>query len=96
VLGNIPMSRVKSYKIIDKKGGKRIIIDVQDDQGFGRNNVIYINGSHSHSRPPRGNGHQKEMKVIIDSGDDEGAIVKPDNPTPPAEPKKSDSNTPKI
>jgi len=30
VLGNIPMSRVKSYKIIDKKGGKRIIIDLDN------------------------------------------------------------------
>lgn len=96
VLGNIPMSRVKSYKIIDKKGGKRIIIDVQDEQGFGQNNVIYINGNHSHSRPPRGNGHQKEMKVIINSGDAEGAVEKPESPTSPAEPKKSENNTPKI
>lgn len=30
LLGDIPMSRVKSYKIQDKKNGKRIIIDVED------------------------------------------------------------------
>ncbi len=30
VLGDIPMNRVKSYKIIDKKGGKRIVIDIED------------------------------------------------------------------
>jgi hypothetical protein len=96
VLGNIPMSRVKSYKIIDKKGGKRIIIDVQDGQDFGQNNVIYINGGHLHAHPPKGNGHQKEMKVIIHSGDDEGAAEKPESATPPSEPKKSESNTPKI
>ncbi len=96
VLGNIPMSRVKSYKIIDKKGGKRIIIDVQDAQDFGRNNVIYINGRHPHSPHQRGNGHNKEMKVIIHSGDDEGAAEKPESATPPAEPKKSENNTPKI
>jgi|GEM_PF-681910 hypothetical protein len=88
VLGNIPMSRVKSYKIIDKKGGKRIIIDVQDAQDFGRNNVIYIKSRHPHSPPPRGNGHNEEMKVIIHSGDNEGAAEKPESATPPAEPKK--------
>jgi hypothetical protein len=96
VLGNIPMSRVKSYKIIDKKGGKRIIIDVQDGPDFSGNNVIYINGRNSHARPPRGKGHQKEMQVIIQSGDDEGAAVKPESATPPAPPKKSESNSPKI
>jgi len=96
VLGNIPMSRVKSYKIIEKKGGKRIIIDVQDGPDFSGNNVIYINGRNSHSRPPRGNGRQKEMKVIIQSGDDEGAAGKPENATPPAPPKKSENNAPKI
>ena len=31
VLGDIPMSKVKSYKITDKKGGKRIVIDIEDD-----------------------------------------------------------------
>jgi hypothetical protein len=30
LLGDIPMSRVKSYKIQDKKNGKRIIIDIED------------------------------------------------------------------
>jgi len=36
------------------------------------------------------------MKVIIHSGDDEGAAEKPESATPPAEPKKSENNTPKI
>ena len=31
VLGDIPMSKVKSYKITDRKGGKRIVIDIEDD-----------------------------------------------------------------
>lgn len=30
VLGDIPMSRVKSYSIKDRKNGKRIIIDIDD------------------------------------------------------------------
>ena len=43
VLGDIPMSRVKSYKVIDKKGGKRIIIDIQDAPlGSDHPNVICI------------------------------------------------------
>jgi hypothetical protein len=30
VLGDIPMSRVNSYSIKDRKNGKRIIIDIDD------------------------------------------------------------------
>jgi len=66
VLGNIPMSRVKSYKIIDKKGGKRIIIDLQDglpDPG----GMIYIHGQSHPSGPPKSMGHHKDIKVIINS-----------------------------
>jgi len=95
VLGDIPMSRVKSYKIIDKKGGKRIVIDLEDGPGLsGGENVIYINGRQHMARPPR--GHQKDMKVIIRSGDDEGGSEEPGSPAPPSEPKKSQSDTPKI
>jgi len=47
VLGDIPMSRVKSYKVIDKKGGKRIIIDIQDAPlGGDHSNVIYMGIPH--------------------------------------------------
>jgi len=97
VLGNIPMSRVKSYKIIDKKGGKRIIIDLEDGPLFeSGDRVIYLNGA---GRPQRHTGemrHQKDMKVIINSGADEKDTEKPESPAPPAEPKKTQSGSPTI
>jgi hypothetical protein len=98
VLGNIPMSRVKSYKVIDKKGGKRIIIDLDD--GFGMepgNGMVYIH-SHSHpSRPPRGMGHQKDVKVIINTdgktGQDNG---NQDQQSPPSNPEPKKPQTDKL
>ena len=84
VLGNIPMSRVKSYKIIDKKGGKRIIIDLDDgisDPG----GMIYIQGQSHSTRSPKGIGHQKDAR-------------QPDQQTAPSGPdqKKSQPDIPKI
>ena len=93
VLGDIPMSRVKAYKIIDKKGGKRIVIDVEDGPSFdGGSQVIIMDGSSRHTmRAPR--GHQKNMEVIINTGDDdEKSAPKTEQPAPASEPKKDQTN----
>ncbi|MEI7490840.1 MAG: hypothetical protein WCK92_05535 [Bacteroidota bacterium] len=97
VLGDIPMSRVKSYKVIDKKGGKRIIIDLEDGPFFeSGSNVIYINGTGHSGRPHGGMKQHKNMKVIINTGDDKGNAGQPENTAPPAEPGKTQSDSPKI
>ena len=93
VLGNIPMCRVKSYKIIDKKGGKRIIIDLEDGiMSEPCNRMIYIHDQSHPSKPPKGMGHQKEIKVIINSDDKKDQNGgNPDQQSAPSnpEPKKS-------
>ncbi len=97
VLGNIPMSRVKSYKIIDKKGGKRIVIDIEDGPFFdGGKQVIYINGGGHQGKPPRGEKHQKDMKVIIRSDNGQGESEGQESPAPKAEPPKPPADSPKI
>ncbi|MCX6286100.1 MAG: hypothetical protein NTY96_03215 [Bacteroidetes bacterium] len=89
VLGDIPMSRVKSYKIIDKKGGKRIVIDLEDGPYFEHNDrIIYFNGPRHQVRAPRGMKNQKDIKVIIKTEDDKDNAEQPESPAPPAEPKK--------
>ena len=83
------MSRVKSYKIIDKKGGKRIIIDLEDGPFPGHGDqVIYINGSGHPQHQARGAKHQEGMKVIINTDTDKGETNKPEPPAPPSEPNK--------
>ncbi|MCX6283009.1 MAG: hypothetical protein NTW31_02050 [Bacteroidetes bacterium] len=97
VLGDIPMSRVKSYKVIDKKGGKRIIIDLEDGPYFESGaNVIYFNGPGHSMHHSGGMKHQKDLKVIIKTDDNQGNDGQPENPPPPAEPKKTQTGSPKI
>jgi len=97
VLGNIPMSRVKSYKVTDKKGGKRIVIELEDGPYFeSGNNVIYMQAPGRSGYGPRGSRHQKDMKVIIRSGDEKEDAGENDVPPPPAEPKKVEKDSPKI
>jgi len=97
VLGDIPMSRVKSYKITDTKGGKHIVIDIVDGPPFQHNDdVIYINGSRHPANPAKGMRHQKDMRIIIKSDNDKGNGGESQTPAPPAEPKKSEPDSPKI
>ncbi|MBL7110394.1 MAG: hypothetical protein ISS19_00450 [Bacteroidales bacterium] len=54
VLGDIPMSAVKSYKIKETKNGKRIIIDVSDDAFIGHDeeDIIIWHGDIPAPPPP--------------------------------------------
>ena len=79
--GEIPMERVVSYSIRDRKGGKRIIIDLNDAPIFERpNNVIVIR------EPGRINSRmhhpEHQVKVVVNSDDSVP-------PPPPPPDKKS-------
>ena len=74
LLGDIPMSRVKSYSIKDRKNGKRIIIDVEDAPLVTEHdNVIILRNPHK-SKKVNWNespGHDVEEKIIIKTVDDD-------------------------
>ncbi|MGE5424235.1 MAG: hypothetical protein ACM3N9_02660 [Syntrophothermus sp.] len=54
VLGDIPMSHVKSYKVKETRNGKRITIDLDEDAVMGgQNKVIIINRQHRPDHPVR-------------------------------------------
>jgi hypothetical protein len=60
ILGNIPMDRVKNYSIKERKNGKRIIIDIEDEpviDGHQRKIIIQKHGGSSH----KGSHLGKEM-----------------------------------
>lgn len=67
LLGDIPMSAVKSYKIKETKEGKRIIIDVSDDALFDRDEEIIIwhgdGGTPPPPPPPPPPTMKKEIKI---------------------------------
>jgi hypothetical protein len=100
VLGEIPMSRVKSYKITDTKGGKKIVIEVEDGPMFGgrSDNMIYIKAPKAVRGHSTGKGHKQDYKVIIRSDGDKDDInidaVPP--PPPPPDPGKAKSDSTKI
>ena len=81
LIGDIPMDRVKSYSIKDRKNGKRIIIDIEDGQLIhNQDKVIVI-------REPENPHHKKvsperQMKVIIKT-DDGKKSENPNEPPPP-------------
>jgi len=52
VLGNIPMSAVKSYKIKETKDGKKIVIEVSDEWSFSNDMDIMILGRPPHMPEP--------------------------------------------
>lgn len=66
VLGDIPMSSVRSYQIKERKGGKRIIIDVSDDVGLTDRDAhfMYIRSPRPvvYVRPER-----KSERIVIES-----------------------------
>ena len=69
LLGEIPMSRVKSYTIKDRKNGKRIVIDLEDGPVIEKKDKVIIIRDPGGSRY-RKNVSDKQMKVIIQSDDD--------------------------
>ena len=73
VLGDIPMDRVVSYSIKERKGGKRIIIDLKDAPMFERHeNVIIIRDP---GRASRNRNHSsRQVRVYVNDDQD----VKPD------------------
>jgi hypothetical protein len=88
IIGDIPMDRVKSFTIKDKKQGKRIIIDVADAPLFEKHEKVII------IRNPEKHGNKniksdRQVKVIINSEDDKllkGNEEGPSNSVPPPPP----------
>jgi hypothetical protein len=70
LLEPIPMDRVKNYQIKERKGGKRIIIDV-DDEPVGPANhkeVIIINGKRmDHQSSMKGQPKKIQKEIIIET-----------------------------
>lgn len=97
LLGNIPMDRVVSYSIKDRKHGKRIVIDLDDAPAFERQDRVIV------IREPRsmrsGQNHpDRRVKVIMNSEDgdekmeksvEQSGIEVPPPPPPPPPDKKS-------
>ncbi|MCX6268257.1 MAG: hypothetical protein NTW16_13005 [Bacteroidetes bacterium] len=83
ILGEIPMDRVVSYSIKDRKDGKRIIIDLDDAPMFERSNkVIIIREPGRNNR--RMHHPERQVKVVVNSDDS----VPPPPPPPPPPDKK--------
>jgi hypothetical protein len=104
VLGDIPMSRVKSYSIKDTKNGKRIVIDLENGPLVEQENKIIVI-----REPGRHYGHggpRHQVKVIRHSngGEMQEEITAPEDAPPPPPPppapdkkqEKSKGNSPKI
>ena len=84
ILGDIPMERVTSYSIKDRKNGKRIIIDLNDAPMFdNQERVIVIR--EPIRRPVNRNYPERRVKVDVNVDDD----VKLDRTPPPPPPPPS-------
>ncbi len=101
ILGDIPMDRVVSYSIKDRKNGKRIIIDLNNASIFEREDrVIVIHGSGKMQQSKHHPQHQ--VKVYMKRDDDEKIDKNPEQPAPSsvpppsANPDKSSPKKPKI
>ena len=86
LLGDIPMERVKSYTIKDRKNGKRIIIEIDDAPLMEKQDrVIYIQGNQRHpSTKVQMIKAPREMKVVVETDDKE------ENPEKVNVPEKSE------
>jgi len=97
VLGDIPMDRVVSYSIKDRKGGKRIIIDLKDAPMFERHeNVIVIRDP---GRAPRNRNHSgRQVKVYVNDDNDakpDKSMESSDKPAPKPATVSPDNKTTK-
>lgn len=89
LLGNIPMDRVVSYSIKDRKNGKRIIIDLNDANLFeSQDRVIVLSGSGKmqHKKDHTGNRVKVYVNTDDDSKVDSSLTVPPIPPIPPPPP----------
>ncbi len=92
ILGDIPMDRVISYSIKDRKNGKRITIDLNDAPTFQHpDRVIVIREPRKAQR--NRNGQERQVKVYVNT--DEGGDTESATPPPPPPPAKSKKTTPK-
>jgi hypothetical protein len=101
LLGRIPMDRVVSYSIKDRKNGKRIIIDLDNAPVFEKHEKVIV--IREPGRDPRAHGqHDRRVKVSVNSKDDQQLdklpvpATPPTVPPPPPPPDKSDTKKPKI
>jgi len=88
ILGDIPMDRVVSYSIKDRKNGKRIIIDLNDAPMFERQDRVIV--IREPKRMQRNRNHPgRQVKVYMNSDDDaqiDNTPEPPAAPTPPPPP----------
>jgi hypothetical protein len=89
IIGDIPMDRVKSFSIKDRKNGKRIIVDIEDAPLLEKKEKVIIMSE------PGGSQHKcskscRQMKVIINSDEDKH-IENPTEPPPPPAPEEKQS-----
>ncbi len=79
LLQSIPMGKIKGFQVKDRKGGKRIIIDIDDEA------PVVIMAPYRH----HGSGHgYGQKKVVIKRDLKDLDIPPPPPPPPPAEPPK--------
>ena len=95
ILGDIPMDRVKSYTIKDRKKGKRITIDIDDAPTFDQHNRVVVirepGRTHRHK-----NKQNKQVKVYVTPDGNDAKTIRvetelntpPPPPPPPAPDKK--------
>jgi hypothetical protein len=96
LLGNIPMDRVVSYSIKDRKHGKRIVIDLDDAPAFERQDRVIVIREPGRMRSGR-NHPDRRVRVIMNSEDGDekmdksveqlGSQVPPPPPPPPPDKK---------
>jgi hypothetical protein len=97
VLGDIPMDRVVSYSIKDRKNGKRIIIDLNDAPVIERQDRVIV--IREPGRMDRNRYHsERKVRVYVDPDDDVQTFETPASPDPlmaPPPPAKPDNTSPK-
>ncbi len=102
VLGDIPMDRVASYSVKDRKGGKRIVIDLNDAPVIDRPDRVIIIREPARIKRIKHNP-ERQVKVIVNTDDDDQRQVVTESsssesvppPPPPPPPAKTGKTTPK-
>jgi hypothetical protein len=88
ILGEIPMDRVVSYSIKDRKNGKRIIIDLNDAPMFEKQDRVIVIREPGRMQRSR-NFPGRQVKVYVNSDDDAQMEKTPEPPAPPPVPPPS-------
>lgn len=82
ILGSIPMGAIKGFKIKEKKGGKRIIIDIDDDYP-----VMMMQNFNQRTQAPR--SPRPPRTIIIEKEVNTPPPPPPSAPSKPEPPKES-------